>query len=56
MKYKIGDMIKDTALAGTVKVIDVYKSITIDEYIYKIEDESGFTNYCSAEELDDIFL
>ena len=31
-------------------IVECYKNI------YKIEDESGFTNYCSAEDLDDIFL
>lgn len=54
-KYKIGEIVKNTDAFGTVKVVDIFRSITNNDwYIYRVETDDDFKSsiLTTEEELD----
>jgi len=51
-EFKIGETIENTVSFGTVKVMDIFVSVTNPRFFcYRVEDEKGESFLCNEEDL-----
>lgn len=51
-EFEIGEKVPDTGAFGTIMVMDIFRSITNqDWFCYRVEDEEGTSYLCNEEGL-----